>query len=194
MGLHVDYAAERALARIVGDLRIVRLETGLSQNLLAVGLPVRARAVSEWETGAIEPTLGHLIGWSQELSRRLVVIGRDGGVRWGPMQRHAGESWEIFERRRLAVPLRNRRLALGMSQRELGELVGVSRDSIQRWELVHVPPRPIAHIVWAQKLGYALDIRPIGDGVPRRRRNRLGVVETAGATAVDYDLRVRQSS
>ena len=28
----------------------------------------------------------------------------------------------------------------------------------------------IAHIVWAQKLGYTLEIRPIADGVPRLRR------------------------
>ena len=170
MGLHVDYAAERALARIVGHLRSARLDAGLSQNALATGLPVRGRAVSEWETGAIEPTLGHLIQWSRELSRRLVIIGRDGELRSGPVRQRPGESWDALERRRLAVPLRNRRLALGMAQGELGELVGVSRDSIQRWELTRVPPRPIAHIVWAQKLGYALDVRPISDGVPRLRR------------------------
>jgi len=71
-----------------------------------------------------------------------------------------GESWEHFERRRLASPLRNRRLALGLSQTEVGNLIGVSRDSVQRWELACVPPRPIAHVVWAQKLGYALALRP----------------------------------
>ena len=161
MALHVDYEAERVLTRIVGALRSARLEAGLSQNALADSLPVRGRAVSEWETGAIEPTLGHLMQWSRELNRRLVIIGPDDEPRIGPARQPPGESWEIFERRRLAVPLRNRRLALGMAQVELGELVGVSRDSIQRWELTHVPPRPMAHIVWAQKLGYTLDIRPI---------------------------------
>lgn len=159
MGLHVDAGAERAFGRIITDLRSARLEAGISQNALAVGLPVRGRAVSEWETGAIEPTLGHLIQWSNELGRRLVVIGRDGEVRNGPLRQRPGETFEVFERRRLAVPLRNRRLALGMAQGELGELVGVSRDSIQRWELVRVPPRPIAHVVWARQLGYTLDMR-----------------------------------
>lgn len=171
MGLNVDIAAERALARIIDGLRAARKEAGLSQNTLATGLPVRGRAVSEWETGAIEPTLGHLILWSRELGRRLMIVGRDGELRDGPMRQRSGESWETFERRRLAVPLRNRRLALGIPQGELGLLVGVSRDSIQRWELVRVPPRPIAHVVWAQKLGYALEVRPVGDGTARIRRS-----------------------
>jgi transcriptional regulator with XRE-family HTH domain len=174
MALHVDYTAERAFARIVGGLRSARLDAGLSQNALAVGMPVRGRAISEWETGAIEPTLGHLIQWSHELGRRLVIIGRDGELRIGPVRQRPGETFEIFERRRLAVPLRNRRLALGMAQGELGALVGVSRDSIQRWELVRVPPRPIAHVIWAQKLGYSLDVLAVPDNPRRVRRPSSG--------------------
>ena len=189
MGLNADIAAERAFARIIDGLRAARKEAGLSQNTLATGLPVRGRAVSEWETGAIEPTLGHLILWSRELGRRLVIIGRDGELRDGPMRQRSGESWESFERRRLAVPLRNRRLALGIAQGELGLLVGVSRDSIQRWELVRVPPRPIAHVVWAQKLGYALDVRPVGDGTARIRR--AGPPRT-GLPAADHDSYARR--
>ncbi|MEY9895744.1 transcriptional regulator with XRE-family HTH domain [Catenulispora sp. MAP12-49] len=170
MALHVDYTAERAFTRIVGGLRSARLAAGLSQNGLACGMPFRGRAISEWETGAVEPTLGHLIQWSHELGRRLVIIGRDGELRIGPVRQRPGETFEIFERRRLAVPLRNRRLALGMGQGELGALVGVSRDSIQRWELARVPPRPIAHVVWAQKLGYSLDLLAVPNGVRRVRR------------------------
>ncbi|WP_194927803.1 helix-turn-helix transcriptional regulator [Catenulispora pinisilvae] len=179
MALCADYAAERTFRRIVAGLRSARLEAGTSQNALSVGLPVRGRAISEWETGAIEPTLGHLILWSRALGRRLVIVGRDGNLRVGPSRPRPGELWEIFERRRLAVPLRNRRLALGMGQGELGRLVGVSRDSIQRWELVRVPPRPIAHVVWAQRLGYTLDVWPIApttaDGAGRLRGQGPGV-------------------
>jgi transcriptional regulator with XRE-family HTH domain len=171
MALHVDTAAERTFSRIIGGLRAARLDAGLSQNQLATGLPVRGRAISEWETGAIEPTLGHLIQWSRELGRRLVIIGRDGELRIAAVRQRPGESWEVFERRRLAIPLRNRRLVLGLGQGQLGGLVGVSRDSIQRWELVRVPPRPIAHVVWAQRLGYALDVWPIGDETPRLLRS-----------------------
>ena len=199
MGLHVDAGAERAFARIIHGLRSARLEAGISQNALSVGLPVRGRAISEWETGAIEPTLGHLIQWSRELGHRLVIIGRDGDVRHGPLRQRPGEAWEAFERRRLAVPLRNRRLALGIAQGELGELVGVSRDSIQRWELVRVPPRPIAHVVWARQLGYSLDIRPLADGAPRLRHlsshwpgSGSGPGPIAGLPAGDHDFYARQ--
>lgn len=184
MALHVDAAAERAFARIIAGLRAARLDAGLSQNALSSDLPVRGRAISEWETGAIEPTLGHLILWSRGLGRRLVIVGRDGEPRNGPIRQRPGESWESVERRRLAIPLRNRRLALGIAQGELGRLVGVSRDSIQRWELVRVPPRPIAHVVWAQKLGYALDVRPITEGGVRLRR---GASPWPGPTAGDDD-------
>ena len=103
----------------------------------------------------------HLVLWSRELGWRLVIVGRDGEVRLGPARPRAGEKRESFERRRLAVPLRSRRLALGLSQDELGELVGVSRDTIQRWELARVPPRPIALVIWAQKLGYSVAIWPV---------------------------------
>ena len=94
--------------------------------------------------------------WSRELGRRLAIVGPDGELRTGPVQPPRGELWEGFERLRLAVPLLNRRLALGLTQEELGQRVGVSRDSIQRWELARVPPRPIALIVWAQKVGCAV--------------------------------------
>jgi transcriptional regulator with XRE-family HTH domain len=164
MGLNVDVTAERAFSRIIDSLRTARVDAGISQNALAIGLPVRGRAISEWETGAIEPTLGHLIQWSRVLGRRLVLVGRDGEPRTGLLRQRPGESWEYLERRKLAIPLRNRRLALGIGQGELGLVVGVSRDSIQRWELVRVPPRPIAHVVWAHRLGYALEVQSAADG------------------------------
>lgn len=152
MTLRVDDATEKVLAWIVGGLRSARQDAGLSQNALSSGLPVRGRAISEWETGAMEPTLEHLMQWSRELGQRLVIVGGDGELRDGPARLQAGEAWEVFQRRRLASPLRSHRLALRLTQEELGERVGVSRDSIQRWEHARVPPRPIALIVWAHKL------------------------------------------
>lgn len=174
MTLQVDEAAEKFFACIVDSLRSARRNAGLSQNALSSGLPVRGRAVSEWETGAVEPTLGHLIEWSRELGRRLVIVGQDGAPRTGPVRPKAGETWEASERRRLAVPLRNRRLVRGLTQEDLGRRVGVSRDSIQRWELASVSPRPIALIVWAQKLECHVALQPVETSditrVPRSRR------------------------
>jgi len=160
MPLQVDYATERTWAQIVGGLRSARLASKRTQDELASGMSVRGRAISEWETGYIQPTLHHLMQWSSKLDRRLTIADRVGDPCRPPLRLRVGETWESFERRRLAFPLRSRRQALGMSQEQLGELVGVSKDSIQRWELARVPPRPIACIVWAQKLGYSLTLQP----------------------------------
>ncbi|WP_194919528.1 helix-turn-helix transcriptional regulator [Catenulispora rubra] len=163
MALQVDGVAERSLDGIINALRTARLNAGISQNALAEGLPVRGRAVSEWETGAIQPPLKNLILWSGELDRRLVLVEQDQELR--SVRQRPGETWETFVRRQLAWPLKGRRKAWGISQAELGERVGVSRDSIQRWELARVPPRPIALIVWAQMLGCRLALWPVT--VPR---------------------------
>lgn len=161
MTLHVDDAAEKVLAGIVDGLRSARQDAGLSQNALSSGLPVRGRAISEWETGSMEPTLKHLMQWSRELGQRLVIIGRDGEVRNGSPSRRGNHAWEVLERRRLASPLRSHRLAMSLTQTELGRLVGVSRASIQRWERARAAPRPIALIVWTHKLECSVTLQPI---------------------------------
>lgn len=161
MALSVTYADERTFRGIIGGLKRTRLDAGLSQNALAERLRFRGRAISEWETGVIEPTLEHLIQWSRALNWRLVIVGPDGEQINGLVKPWPGEPWEHFERLRLATPLKNRRLLLKLSQRQLGELVGVSTDSIQRWELLATRPRPLAHIVWAHKLGYGLALQDI---------------------------------
>nr|WP_230418767.1 helix-turn-helix transcriptional regulator [Catenulispora pinistramenti] len=101
--------------------------------------------------------------WCRALDQRLAISSPVGELWQGPSRPRAGETWESFERRRLAWPLRNRRTASGLSQAGLGQLVGVSRDSIQRWELLRVPPRPITLVVWAQKLGCSVVLRPVCD-------------------------------
>jgi transcriptional regulator with XRE-family HTH domain len=161
MTLHVDDTAEKILAWIVGSLRSARQDAGLSQNALSSGLPVRGRAISEWETGSVEPTLKHLMQWSRGLGQRLVIVGRDGELRNGSPALRASHAWEAFERRRLASPLRNHRLTARLTQEKLGQLVGVSRASIERWEHARGPRRPIALIVWAHKLECSVTLRPI---------------------------------
>lgn len=169
MTLHVDDQAAWTFFQIINDLRSARVASGQSQDALSCRLPVRGRAISEWETGAIQPALRHLIQWSRALDHPLVIAGRGGEPREGP-HRLSREAWETFELRRLVVPLRNRRLALGMLQGEIASLVGVSRDSIHRWELARVPPRPMALIVWAHKLDYRLRLQSAGE----RHGSQLG--------------------
>jgi transcriptional regulator with XRE-family HTH domain len=160
MTLHVDYDAQRMLARVISVLRTARGSSGQSQSALSSRLPVSSKAISDWETGAIQPTLGHLIQWSRELGYHLVVSRGGGQLPHGARQRGERETGVSFERRHLATPLKSRRIALGLSQGDLARLVGVSRDSVQRWELGYVPPRPIALAVWAQKVGCSVILRP----------------------------------
>lgn len=160
MTLNVDAAAEATYARIIRGLRTARINAGLSQDELAKGLPFRGRAVSEWETGAVEPKLNNLILVADKLQHCMVLVGPHGRLENVLTRRRPGEERVVFLRRQLATPLRNRRLVRRMSQGELSLVVGVSRDSVQRWELAHVPPRPMAHTVWAQQLGYTLALAP----------------------------------
>jgi len=57
--------------------------------------------------------------------------------------------------------LKSRRKALKLSQKALGRLIGVSGASISYWELTCIPPRSIAQIVWAQKLGCSIALWPM---------------------------------
>lgn len=160
-GLRIDDEAELAFLQIVAGLRAVRTDAGLTQEALSSHLPVRGRAISEWETGQMEPTLQHLLQWCRALNQCLTIVRPDCEPWQGSLRPRVGENWEVVDQRRMAMPLRNRRNALGTSQTELGRRVGVSRDSIQRWELCRVSPRPIAHVVWAQKLGCSVVLQPV---------------------------------
>lgn len=162
MQLKVDDDAAENFAQIIGCLRLARQEAGLSHKALAARLPVGSKALYEWEARTFHPTMSHLLSWTRELGYRLEIIGPDGVLRDGPSRRLADEPWETFELRRLAVPLRNRRLACRMTLPALGQLVGVSKESLRRWEHAHAAPRPIALIVWARKLEYTVTMGPSG--------------------------------
>ena len=162
MTLNLDPVAAAAYAGIPHALRAERLRRRISQAQVAAGLPVRGRANCEWETGAVQPTLDHLILWAASLEQRLALVDARGQVGPPQVRQRPGETWTQFERRRLAVPLRLRRQAMGIAQEEIGRVVGVSRDSVCRWERATAPPWPANAAVWAQTLGYTLTVRPVG--------------------------------
>lgn len=165
-------------AEIARGLRDVRLNAKRSQDDVACGLPVRGRAVSEWETGAAEPILMHLIQWARELECCLVLVDRAGRAFKSPQRQRSGESWEVFQRRCTAARLRDLRISRGMPLQALAEIVGVCRDSVQRWEMLRVPPRPIAHVVWAQAFGLTLAVRLISapdQPIVRRVKAKMAV-------------------
>lgn len=155
--LEIDDAAKHAFVHLVAKLRSLRRDARISQAALSSRVGVRGSTISEWENLRREPTLVNLTRWSGGLDRRLVVIGPDGKVLLPePLWLLPGETRDSLELRRLAGPLKGRRQALKLSQKALGQLVGVSGSSISYWELTHIPPRSIAQIVWAQKLGCSI--------------------------------------
>lgn len=163
MALQVDHASEEAFRRLLGVLRTAREDAGLSQERLSSRLLVRRGTVFEWETGAGRPTMRNLILWSRELGLRLAIMGPDGNERNGSRKSKGiiGEAPEARELRRMAIPLKNRRLACKLTVVELSRTIGMDRNSIMRWERARVTPRPMALIVWAQALGYSVALRPI---------------------------------
>jgi len=165
--LRVDAAAERALDDLIAELHAARSARKRSQEAVAARLPVRGRAISEWETRAVTPKLRYLILWSDALNCSLAIVGPDGYERKGSARQRPGEAWEAFERRRLASPMRERRRTANLSQDAAGELVGVSGSSVQRWELAIAIPRPIALIVWARTFGFNLVLREQSARTPR---------------------------
>ena len=99
-----------------------------------------------------------------------MIVGPDGEMLLPePSWLLPGEISDSFEMWRLAGPLKSRRRALKLSQKALGRLVGVSGSSILFWKPARITPRPIAQIVWAQKLGFsiALQLKELSDGCPR---------------------------
>ena len=164
--LKVDRAANHAFAQLVSELKLTRRGAGISQAVLSSRVGVRGKTISEWENLRSGPTLVNLTRWSGGLGRRLVIVGPDGNVMVPePPSLLPNETGDSFELRRLAGPLKNRRNALGLSQKTLGRFAGVSGSSISYWELVRIPPGPIAQIVWAQKLGCSIALWPSLSGI-----------------------------
>lgn len=159
MALKVDATAEETFWQIIGGLRIAREDAGLSRHALSSRLRVQHGTIFEWEKGISRPSLRHLILWARELGFRLVIVGPDGKERRGSAKRIAGESLEIRELRRLAIPLKTLRDARRLTLMGVSETIGVARNSLLRWETVSATPRPMALVVWAQALNCSLALR-----------------------------------
>jgi transcriptional regulator with XRE-family HTH domain len=155
--LKADKAANSSFVRLISELTLVRRDARISQATLSSHVGVHGNTISEWESLRSGLTLVNLTRWSAGLDRCLVVIGPDGKLLMPePLALLPDETGDSFDLRRLAGPLKHRREALKLSQKALGGIVGVSGSSISYWELTRIPPRPIAQIVWAQKLGCSI--------------------------------------
>lgn len=159
MTLIVTQRAENTYREITCGLRAARQAAARTQAELSTTIGVHTQAISDWELGKYKPSLPDMALWAQALEHHLVVIDADGETPLEP-PKLANESQRSYERRRLATPLTNRRLQLGLDEDELGQLVGVTAGSIKRWEAARIRPGALTHIVWAQALGYTLALQP----------------------------------
>lgn len=162
MVLRITVAAQRRLREIQTQLLLARRAAELTQTSLSSLAGVSTRALQAWEKGSDAPNVDHLLCWVRELGFRIAITESAGGSAT-PMvaELQDGDSWEAREMRRLALPLRTRRRERKLSQADLGLLIGVSRSSLQRWEDGNMFPRSIALIVWADRLGYSVELEPV---------------------------------
>ena len=160
MALKVNATAEETFRHIVRSLQVAREDAGLSRHALSLRLRVEHGAIFEWEKATSRPTLKHLMQWARELGFRLAIVGPDGQERRSAAKRIVGESPEVRELRRLAIPLKTLRDARELTLVELSGAIGVDRNSLLRWENVTATPRVMALIVWVQALNCSLALRP----------------------------------
>ncbi|MFF9639371.1 helix-turn-helix transcriptional regulator [Streptomyces bacillaris] len=81
-----------------------------------------------------------------------------------PLRRTAPPPWAIDRRRLLGVRIAEARRAAALSQEQLGDLVGVERRTIQRYEAGTRDPRYTDLLLIAHALGAPLSdlVRPEG--------------------------------
>jgi len=68
----------------------------------------------------------------------------------------------------LVITLRERRKALGLSQRELDKAIGLSECMIAKWESNVRSPTASSLDRWASALGFRLELTPSGSRKKKR--------------------------
>lgn len=102
---------------VAEGIRYRRTLLGLSQWELAERMGTTENVISRWETGRHRPTAGSMARLAEALSCSVAVL-------YGAPISQFG----------LAEQIRARREALGITQEQLAELVGISRITISQWE------------------------------------------------------------
>ncbi|MBS2545620.1 transcriptional regulator [Catenulispora sp. NL8] len=161
MGLRVNAAAQRRLNAIQAQLLSARLAAKMSQEALSEALRVTSRSLRDWERRYDSPSLAHALDWAQRLGFRLALADRLTDATTPPVEVEHHPIWQMQEYRLLAPLLKARRRVRKISQTDLGLIVGVTRSTLQRWEDGEQMPRLIALIVWADRLDYSVELRPL---------------------------------
>lgn len=119
-------------------IKSLRIQKGITQRKLANYLNVSQNAVYNWETGKREPN-----------SEMIEKIANYFNITPAYLM-----EWENKISYRLGGKIRNARIQLGLSQRELGEKSGISQQHIEQYETgKRIPKRETI-----RKIAYALNV------------------------------------
>ena len=111
-------------------LQILRKQTGMTQGTLAEKMGVSRQAISKWESGTAYPDI-------KKISELCILFGTDPDTLLDPKIkkiRYLTDPAEPFDPLILGTNLKRIRTARGMGQEMLAELLGVSRQSVSKWE------------------------------------------------------------
>lgn len=111
-------------------LQILRKQTGMTQGMLAEKMGVSRQAISKWESGSAYPDI-------KKIGELCILFGTDADTLLDPKIeeiRLSKDPVEPFDPLILGANLKRIRAARGMGQEMLAELLGVSRQSISKWE------------------------------------------------------------
>lgn len=155
------------------ELRLAREAEGLSLRELAREAGISSRSLPDWERGPESPHLLRAVRWAGFFGFRLQVV--DAATEIDVCGDEPGESafWDESETLRLIAGLRSRREARGLSQEELGRLLGYSTSSIVKREWGGQCPSLVDFIEWAACLKCRTELRRdtawAARATPRRR-------------------------
>lgn len=157
--LRVNTSMQRRLDSIQTKLYLARQSESMTRDALAAALGVASRTLRDWEKCYDSPSLGHMLNWAHRLGYRLTLSDRLGRAELSStVAEDDVPSWELREMRRLVPALKSRREERKISQTDLALIIGVTRSTLRRWEDGAQLARPIALIVWSDRLDFTLEL------------------------------------
>lgn len=126
----------------------------LPQEKLAARMHMATTCLADWESDRCHPGVERLLRWAWAVDTYLALFSTDGAEITPVALRSARppQAWPL-----LVTALRIRREALGISQQQLADALGVTLRSVVRWESKDITyPRFNTLFLWARVLGCSL--------------------------------------
>ncbi len=155
----VKPSIEDYLDELVKHLVVARERRALSQRRLSTLLGLAPIVASKWESGRDVPEPEHFVRWAQAVGLSVVLLDPAGSPIADRPDALAGESFEDFELRRIALALKAARVDAGFTQKALASELDVSTRTLVMWEGSHHTPRLKHLLAWADRLGCRIELR-----------------------------------